>query len=120
MEETLIIKEHNNFEDYQSDFDRIARVLLNKVELVTKENVYRIREIEFYYYSPNHNDFYCHKHERQRTCNRLYFHRFKSPASYDKLKFKGLDITNGNDNSYGGILIRAIENTKSNEILTGI
>jgi len=121
MNETLTINEHNKREDYQFDFDKIAKVLLNQKELIAKENSYRIREIEFYYYSDNHTDFYCHKNDRQKNNNRLYFHRFKDPEKYKRLKQKGIDITIGNGSSiFGGILIRAIENIKTNEIITGI
>ena len=76
MSDTFTIREHNKKEDYQSDFDRIAKVLLNHTELIAKEKSYRIREIEFYYYSANHTDFYCHKNERQLKSLKLYFHRF--------------------------------------------
>jgi hypothetical protein len=121
MDKTLTITEHKNREDYQFDFDKIAKLLLNQIELITKESAYRIREIEFYYYSDNHTDFYCHKNERQKKSNRLYFHRFKDPEKYDRLKRKGIDITIGNGSSnFGGILIRAIENIKTKKILIGI
>jgi hypothetical protein len=70
--------------------------LLNHTELITKENSYRIREIEFYYYSVIHTDFYCHKNKRQLTGQKLYFHRFKDPEKYERLKQKGMDITVGN------------------------
>ncbi len=121
MSHSFIINEHSNKKDYQSDFDRIAKVLLNQTELVTKENFYRIREIEFYYYSAKHTDFYCHRNDRQLKNNRLYFHRFKDPEKYVRLKQKGIDITMGNGKTiYGGVLIRAIENIKTNEIFTGI
>lgn len=121
MNDTYTINDHKKREDYQQDFDRIAKVLLNQTELIVKENSYLIREIEFYYYSANHTDFYCHKNDRQLKNNRLYFHRFKDPEKYVRLKQKGIDITIGNDSSiYGGILIRAIENIKTKEIFTGI
>ena len=121
MSHNFTINEHNKKEDYQSDFDRIAKVLLNEKELVTQENFYRIREIEFYYYSAKHTDLYCHRNDRQLKNNSLYFHRFKDPEKYVRLKQKGIDITRGNGKTiYGGILIRAIENTKTNEIFTGI
>ena len=121
MSHNFIINEHNKKEDYQSDFDRIAKVLLNQTELVTQKNFYRIREIEFYYYSAEHTDFYCHRNDRQLKNNSLYFHRFKDPEKYVRLKQKGIDITMGNGKTiYGGILIRAIENIKTNEIFTGI
>lgn len=121
MNDTLTINEHDKREEYQSDFDRIAKVLLNHTELITKKNSYRIREIEFYYYSVIHTDFYCHKNERQLSNQKLYFHRFKDSEKYERLKQKGIDITVGNGESiFGGILIRAIENVKTNEIITGI
>lgn len=114
MNDILRIFKHDKREEYQSDFDRIAKVLLNHTELITKENSYRIREIEFYYYSVIHTDFYCHKNERQLTNQKLYFHRFKDPEKYERLKQKGMDITVGNGESiFGGILIRTIENEKA-------
>lgn len=121
MEENFIINEHNKKEDYQSDFNRIAKILLNQTELIAQKESYLIREIEFYYYSANHTDFYCHTNSRQLTSNKLYFHRFRDPEKYNRSKWKGLDITIGKNNSiYGGILIRAIENVKTKEIITGI
>lgn len=121
MNDTLTIFEHEKREEYQSDFDRIAKVLLNHTELITDKNIYRIREIEFYYYSVIHKDFYCHKNERQLTNQKLYFHRFKDAEKYERLKQKGIDITIGNgESTFGGILIRAIENEKTKEIITGI
>lgn len=114
MNDILRIFEHDKREEYQSDFERIAKVLLNHTELITKENSYRIREIEFYYYSVIHTDFYCHKNKRQLTNQKLYFHRFKDPEKYERLKQKGMDITVGNGESiFGGILIRTIENEKA-------
>ncbi len=121
MNDFLKIEEHEKRYDYQNDFDRIARILLNQAELITKKNSYRIREIEFYYYSDNHTDFYCHTNVRQLTNQKLYFHRFKDPEKYVRLKQKGIDITLGNgDSIYCGILIRAIENIETKEIITGI
>ena len=121
MNDIFKVKKSENREDYQYDFDKLAKILLNQTELVTKVNSYRIREIEFYYYSHTHTDFYCHKNERQLTNQRLYFHRFKDPEKYVRLKQKGIDITIGNGKTiFGGILIRAIENVETNEIITGI
>jgi len=121
MNNDFSIIDHEKKEDYRKDFDKIAKVLLNQTKLIVNENSYLIREIEFYYYCANHTDFYCHKNDRQLKYNRLYFHRFKDPGKYMRLKQKGLDLTIGNDSSiYGGILIRAIENAKTNMIYTGI
>ena len=66
MKEALFINKHDNKEGYQTDFDKIAKVLLNRTELKVNKTAYRIIEIEFYYRSANHIDVYCHKNERQR------------------------------------------------------
>lgn len=107
---------------HQVEFDRIAKKLLNTCELRTPENAYLIREIEFYYYSDNHTDYYCHKNSEQLNNSTFYFHRFKDPEKYLRLKQKGIDITFGNQSccEYGGILIRAIQNINSGNIFTGI
>ncbi len=121
MDNTLNIKNCENRSGYITEFDRIAKMILNCTELVTKENSYRIREIEFYYYNHIHTDFYCHKSPRQKLNSKFYFHRFKNPEKYMRLMQKGIDITCGDNNgSLGGILIRAIEDIKSGIIYTGI
>jgi hypothetical protein len=121
MTETLIIKDYNNRRDYEFEFDRIAKVILNNFELRTLKSTYIISEIEFYYYSRNHTDYYCHKNLRQLLNSRFYFHRFKDPDKYSNLKQKGTDITIGdNNNTFGGILIRAIQDKESAEFYTGI
>lgn len=121
MNNLLNIINFKKREEYQTDFDRIARKLLNSYKLITPRNSYIIREIEFYYYAENHTDFYCHKSIRQLNKSTFYFHRFKDPEKYLRLRQKGIDITFGNQkNTYGGILIRAIQNINSEDIFTGI
>ncbi|WP_038250916.1 hypothetical protein [Ghiorsea bivora] len=121
MKEALFINKHDNKEGYQTDFDKIAKVLLNRAELKVNKTAYRIIEIEFYYHAANHIDVYCHKNPRQRKSQRLYFHRFNESGKYDALRRKGIDITLGDENEvYGGILIRAVENIRTKKIITGI
>jgi hypothetical protein len=121
MIEDFKIEEQVSRELFQLEFDRIAKQILSEYLLVTPQHSYQIREIEFYYFSENHQDWYCHKNPRQLTNSKFYFHRFLSPEKYLNLKQKGFDLTIGNsDNRYGGILIRAIQNSKSQEVLTGI
>lgn len=121
MKDTFIIKDYISREEYKKEFDRIAKVILNTVNLITVKNTYLIREIEFYYYSLNHIDFYCHNNSRQLLNSRFYFHRYNDPEKYINLKRKGLDITFGNsENIYGGILIRTIQNNQSGKIYQGI
>ena len=101
-------------EDIEAAFKKIAKEIFNNYLLKIKDNKYRITEIEFYYYDKCiHPDPYVHRDNRQQSCGEWYFHRYKES---DKLKvgnYKGLDITFGNNSSFGGILIRAIE--KQNE-----
>ncbi len=103
------------------EFDRIAKLLLNRCIFQTPKESYLIREIEFYYSSGDHTDHYCHENPRQLTNSRLYFHRFNNPEKYKKLRRKGIDITIGDDsNVYGGILIRTLQNIKTKEVISGI
>lgn len=121
MKDLLNIKKFEKREEYQIEFDRVAKDILNSYELRTPANSYLIREIEFYYYTENHTDFYCHKNDRQLNNSTFYFHRFKDPEKYLRLKQKGIDITFGKqENIYGGILIRAIQDINSGNVYTGI
>ncbi|MDA3818099.1 MAG: hypothetical protein PF486_12030 [Prolixibacteraceae bacterium] len=121
MNDLLNIINFKKREEYQAEFDRIAKKILNSYNLIISEKAYRIREIEFYYYSENHTDFYCHNNPRQQEKANFYFHRFKDPEKYLRLRQKGIDITFGTpDKSYGGILIRAIQNINSGDVFTGI
>ncbi len=115
--------------EIECQFDRIADNILNRQLLVSTENKYKIREIEFYLNSINykHKDVFSHsfrhkKESRQGTFGEWYFHRYTTTDTYKRQKFKGVDITFGNKqlNNFGGILIRKIENVKTNKILSGI
>ncbi len=89
-------------ETIEEDFDRIANDLMNSWVLAVNETYYRITEIEFYYdhiekVSNNAvKDPYAHRHEQQKKSGTWYFHG------------SGLDLTCGNKDHYGGILIRGI------------
>ncbi len=105
-------------EDYYNNwFTDIARELLTNNVLVISGNDYQIIEIEFYYHSKEHPDIYCHKSKEQLTNGGWYFHRIKSASK--RFTLKGLDITFGNNRNYGGILIRAIKNLKTNSFIEG-
>ncbi len=79
------------------DFQRIANDLLNHWVLKVEEALYRITEIEFYYKNDkSHNDTYIHGNELQKQKGKWYFHG------------SGIDLTFGEGESFGGILIRAI------------
>lgn len=78
-------------------FQRIANDLLNNWVLKVEDALYRITEIEFYYKKGEfHNDSYIHGHELQKQKGKWYFHG------------SGIDLTFGDGEAYGGILIRGI------------
>ncbi|MCH7411104.1 hypothetical protein MM239_16990 [Belliella sp. DSM 111904] len=81
----------------ENSFKRIAEDLLNQYMLISGKKSFRICEIEFYYTGINHDDKYTHGHELQKTLGQWYQHG------------SGLDITCGNEDYYGGILIRALQ-----------
>lgn len=99
----------------ENNFDTMANLLLNKSILVINNTEWRISEIEFYYHSNIHPDNYTHKDENQKRNGEWYFHR-QNGKSYKGGTYKGLDISCGNENNYGGILLRSIE-CKENTLL---
>ena len=121
MTDLLNIIDFKEKEEFQSEFDRIAKEILHNYHLVTPVDSYIIREIEFYYFSKTHQDNSCHQNKRQLLNSRFYFHRFKDPSKYLNQKRKGIDITFGNNmENFGGILIRAIQSVKTHDVLLGI
>lgn len=89
------------------NFHRISDELMNNFQISAGNEEYRIAELEFYWHSTYHKDPYVHKNERQKTTSEWYFHG------------SGMDITFGNDESYGGILIRAISDINTGEYYYG-
>ena len=83
-----------------------------------------IVEVEFYF---NHagrpfNDVFTHGDDLQKTCAHFYLHRSsgKKAAKYRNGSFKGMDVTFGNgDTFYGGVLVRAVRDVDSDEIIEG-
>lgn len=110
--------DYETFND--SGFYDIANILLNKSVLSVSDSLYRIVEVEFYYKSDIHNDEYVHCDPDQLLKNTFYFHKFKT-GTYKAGTFKGLDITLGDkdEDVYFGILIRAIQNLDTLEIIEG-
>lgn len=90
--------------------NRISNLLLNQTVLVIKGVPHRLTEIEIYYTSIEHPDPFNHCHPLQQLSGYWYFHSAtKTIGSYKGGTYKGLDITCGSTNTYGGILIRSIE-----------
>jgi hypothetical protein len=111
MYNQLKIKDMNLEIDNQKiedSFNRIASELMNEYVLKAENTHYRITEIEFYYYvSKNHEDNYIHKHDLQKEKGKWYFHG------------SGVDLTFGSNEVYGGILLRAIYNIKTEKYIYG-
>ena len=84
-------------ERVEESFFSVASRLMSDFQLVVNEHRYRLLDIEFYYYAPGiFEDVYAHRHEAQLQTGKWYFHG------------SGIDITFGNGECHGGILIRAI------------
>ncbi len=110
------LKQNPNSDNLENWFDEIASQLLNRISFsIAKEN-HRLSEIEFYYQNELHSDPFTHCDQLQLTKEKWYFHRFGN--TYRGGSFKGLDITFGDTNSFGGILIRSIEK-ENGEIIDG-
>ena len=84
-----------------------------------KDQQYNICELEYYYNDQtNHQDPYVHSDSLQLDHDTFYFHRINGKG-YKEGTFKGVDITFGSNNEYGGLLIRSIKNIKTNELVEG-
>jgi len=95
---------------YEEIFENIAQKLMNKHCLKVGEKCFEFTEIEFYYFhKKNHPDYNVHQHELQQKYS-VYFH--------DKHGRGGVDIGFGDEECYGGILIRGLK-TVGNEFTNG-
>ncbi len=103
-----IEKSNGSVEEMQCIFYETAKELMNEcmLKIEDKENnkvlEIELKEIEFYFFDCKHPDIYTHLDRLQKKCCKLYVHK--------KIDGRGgIDITFGNDEYYGGILIRGIE-----------
>jgi hypothetical protein len=88
-------------------FGRIADRLLNGSRLLAGGGAHRLVEVEAYYHSRAHPDPFTHRDPLQRECGRWYFHCTR--GTYRSGSFKGLDLTFGSGDAFGGMLIRGLE-----------
>ncbi len=102
------------------NFEQIAEKLLCGTELIIAGSSFSIAEIEFYVYDESHPDIFTHCNKHQRPHLRWYFHRASDGEhSYKGGTFKGLDITCGHGQTYGGILIRSIIDNSNKTVIDG-
>ena len=93
----------------EAGFKRLAEYLMNECVLEVNSEKYQLAEIEFYYYDKeNHPDVFVHCDEEQLNSNTFYVHNKGGIRA-------GIDITFGNKNYYGGILIRSLKNINNDE-----
>jgi hypothetical protein len=90
-------------------FDVIASLLLNGTRLVIASIPHQIVELELYYFGGQHLDPFAHRDPHQRSWGRWYFHR--RGGTLRGGSFKGLDITIGPRDAFGGVLIRTLRST---------
>lgn len=99
--------------EIENEFYNVADIIFNYGKIIVNDTTFLIREIEFYYYKDiEHEDMFTHKNAKQKEMLKWYFHG------------AGVDITFGNKNAYGGILIRSIlkvnaKNSSNNVFIDG-
>lgn len=97
----------------EAGFDKLAEYLMNECVLEVNGDELEIIEIEFYYYDEKeHPDTFTHCDKEQLNSNTFYVHNKGGIRA-------GIDITFGNKNYYGGILIRSLKNINNNEFIKG-
>ena len=105
--------DNSTLQTIRHSFHTIASTLLNSYLLVLEGHRFRLTKIEFYYYREAiHQDQNTHAlryqraRERQRLKGEWYLHK---QSISKRLTYKGIDLTFGDGESYGGILIKEIE-----------
>lgn len=92
----------------------VALDFLRRATLHAGKSIFRPVEVEVYYTSPDHPDPFTHRTALQKLPKRWYFHR--QGASYRGGSFKGLDMTLGDGNGEGGLLLRGITTAEGTRI----
>jgi 3-methyladenine DNA glycosylase Mpg len=92
---------------YAAVFRAIAELLLDRTTLYVAGRPHRFTELEMYWNGHAHPDPFTHGQPIQRQIGAWYFHR--SGERYRGGTYKGLDITFGSSEAFGGILIRSVE-----------
>jgi hypothetical protein len=97
----------DDHEHFDAWFAVIANRLLNGCRLMAGGKAHRLTEVEAYYYGGPHKDPFAHRDPVQKATGRWYFHRTK--GVYRGGSFKGVDLTFGGADAFGGFLIRGLE-----------
>jgi len=89
-------------------FESVCNLLFYRTVFHIKDQSYKITEAELYLNSDEHPDVFAHGSADQKKAELFYFH--KRGESYQEGNIKGVDITFGNENRVGGILLRGMQN----------
>eukprot|EP00771_Trimastix_marina_P002011 gnl/Trimastix_PCT/3120.p1 GENE.gnl/Trimastix_PCT/3120~~gnl/Trimastix_PCT/3120.p1 ORF type:complete len:433 (+),score=28.81 gnl/Trimastix_PCT/3120:57-1301(+) len=116
-------------------FRALSRLLLNTDSQKTGTYIilsicgrpHVLREIEFYFHGPDHQDPFAHCSYYQRTPGCWYFHRSgtNQDSGFKGGSYQGVDLTfgtgasRGGEMEYGGILIRCIEDLHESKVIEG-
>ncbi len=95
-------------QETEEEFKNIAEILFNKYAIETKDHSYRIVELEFYWNSSTHKD--------KSTYERKYVDPQQGEWFFH---YSGVDIALRNENGYGGILIRGLQDINSGDFFKG-
>ncbi len=93
--------------EYPALFRSVAELLLGRTTLHIAGHPHRFTELELYFTGHAHADPFTHGDPLQQTLGRWYFHR--SGGRYRSGTYKGLDLTFGSREAFGGILVRGLE-----------
>ena len=101
LKELLALTVKSKGQDHYAYFKEIAKLLMNQCVIAKGDIYYEIVEIEFYLYSPDHQDVIVYP--RKLSAGQWFFHQ------------SGVDLTfESNDKQFGGILIRGIKRLTPN------
>jgi hypothetical protein len=84
-------------------FESVCNILFYRTIFHIEGQRYKITEAELYLHSKEHPDIFTHKSDVQEKRGLFYFHKRGG-------KRGGVDITFGNENRFGGILLRGMQN----------
>ena len=94
-------------------FESVCNILFYRTVFHIKDQRYKITEAELYLKTDDkndHPDVFVHGSEEQKKSGLFYFHKHKLGKSYKEGRRQGVDITFGNENRFGGILLRGMQN----------
>jgi hypothetical protein len=94
----------------EDEFQIIANELMNNYAISNHESIYRLTELEFYWFSPNHPD------------KSTYQRKYVDPKNGEWFfHYSGVDIALRNEDigGFGGILIRGIYSLKEEKYYNG-